>query len=148
MSETSSPYMIGIIGATSPPCGLNLSQDIGSIRKSAYPDLRQSNILDTSSNQQFTNNMVTPPIFAEVLGEKISNSSSRDIYTLCRMNLVAYPINIPAPQFMDLGLSNINPLDKISSLWTPATIFEGLRMSPMGAFRIIFLKMLQRLETK
>ena len=37
------------------------------------------------------------------------------------MNLTSDPANIPAPQFVDLGLSNINALDKGASLWTPAT---------------------------
>ena len=37
------------------------------------------------------------------------------------MNLAADPINIPAPQLFDLGLSTINALDKSASLWTPTT---------------------------
>ena len=39
------------------------------------------------------------------------------------MNLAADPVNIPAPQFVDWGLSTINSLDKIASLWNPDTIF-------------------------
>ena len=37
------------------------------------------------------------------------------------MNLTADPVNIPKPQFMDLGISTINALDKSASLWNPAT---------------------------
>ena len=33
ISETSSPYMIGIIGVTAPPCGLNTKPKIGDIWK-------------------------------------------------------------------------------------------------------------------
>ena len=39
----------------------------------------------------------------------------------CRMNLVADPVNITAPQFVDLRLLTINTLDKSASLWTPTT---------------------------
>ena len=121
IGKTSSPDLIGIIGDTDRPCGLNVSQDNWDTRKYYSPDLRKSKKLDTSINQQFTNNLVAPPIFAEVLGEKLSNSSIRDIYTRCRKKLVVDPVNIPAPQFMDLGLLTINALDKGASLCTPTT---------------------------
>ena len=65
--------------------------------------------------------MVAPPIFAEVLGDKISHNSIRGLYMRCRMKLTADPVNIPKPQFMDLGISTINALDKSASLWNPAT---------------------------
>ena len=109
------------IGTTAPPCGLNLSPNIYDIRKSATPYLRKSNKLDTSIDGHFTNNLVAPPIFTEVLCEKLSESSNRDIYTLYWLNLLADPVNIPAPQFVDLGISTIDALSKGASLWTPAT---------------------------
>ena len=37
------------------------------------------------------------------------------------MNLAADLVNIPAPQFVDLGLSTIDALDKGASILTPAT---------------------------
>ena len=37
------------------------------------------------------------------------------------MNLAADPVNIPAPQFLEFGLSTIDALEIGSSLWTPAT---------------------------
>ena len=40
----------------------------------------------------------------------------------CRMNLVADPANISSPQFVNLGLSTINALDKSAIIWTPYTI--------------------------
>ena len=67
--KTSSPDLLAIIGATSPSCDLSMSKEIENIRQSTSPDLRQSNKLDTSINWQFTNNLVVPPIFSEVLGE-------------------------------------------------------------------------------
>ena len=80
--------------------------------------------MDTSINQKFANILVSPPIFFEVLIDKLSNSYSRDLYIQFRMNFAADPVNIPAPQFVCLGISTINALDKSASLWTPATIVE------------------------
>ena len=39
----------------------------------------------------------------------------------CRMNPVADPVNIPAPQIVYLEIYNSDTLDKGTSLWTPAT---------------------------
>ena len=125
ISETSSLDLIGIIGATASPYGLNKIQKIWNIWKSIFLDLRHSNKLDTSINQKFTNNMVAPPVFDEVLGDKLSNSSVRDLYMRCIINLVADSVNLPAPQFVDLGLSTINVLNKGDSLCTPATRVGG-----------------------
>ena len=121
ISETSSPALIGIIGTTAPPCGLNVSPYIHNIWKSATPDFRKSNKLDTSVDQQFTDNLVAPPIFTEVICDKLSYSSIQDLYTCCWMNLVADLVNVPARKFVDLGLSTINVLGKGASLWTPTT---------------------------
>ena len=121
ISETSSPALIGIIGTTVRPCGLNMILDIDDIRQLATPELRNSNKLDTSIDQKFTNNMVAPPIFTEVLVKILYNSSIWDLRTRCWMNLAEYPVNIPAPQFVDLGISTINKLYKGSSILTPDT---------------------------
>ena len=67
--------------------------------------------------------MVALPIFNEVICGKLSDSSIRDIYMRCWMNIAADPIKIPALQFVDLGLSTIGTLDKGASLWTPACSF-------------------------
>ena len=122
ISEASYPALIGIIGATDPPCGLNKSQEIGDTRQSTSPDLRNFNKLDTSIYQQFTNNIIAPPIFTEVIGDKISGSSIWYLYTRCWTKLASDPVNIPESQFVDLELSTINALGKGSSPWTPATI--------------------------
>ena len=84
--------------------------------------LINSNKLDTSIHQQFTNNMVAPPIFTKILGDTLSDISLWDIYTRFRMNLVSDTGNIPAPQFIDLGISTIDSLDKSASLCNPAII--------------------------
>ena len=109
------------IGTTAPRCGLNASSKIYNIQKSATIDLRKYNKFDTWVDVKFTNNLVTPPIFTEVLCDKLSDSSIRDVYTRFQVNLAVDTINIPAPQFVYLEISTIGLLDKGTSLWTPAT---------------------------
>ena len=72
ISEASSPSLIGIIGATVPTCGLNVTQEIGPIQQSTSPYLKQSNKLDSSIIQQFTDSLVVPPVSAEGIGDKLS----------------------------------------------------------------------------
>ena len=86
------------------------------IQKSATPDLIKSNKLDTSIDVKFPNNLVVPPIFTEVICDKLYNSFIQDLYMPCRMNLAADPINILSLQLVDLGLSTIYSLDKGASI--------------------------------
>ena len=99
-----------------------MRQDIGDIRQYTSTYLRKSNKLNTSVIRQLANNLVASPIFVEVLGEKLSNSSNRDLYMHCRMSLAIDTVNTPAPQFVEMGLLTINSLDISTSIWTPATI--------------------------
>ena len=99
-----------------PPCGLKVSPNIDDIWQSVTPYLRKSNKLDTTIDGKLPNHTVAMPILTDVLNEKLSDSPSRDIYMRCRMNLTADLVNIPAPQFVDLGLSTIDTLDKYASI--------------------------------
>ena len=83
------------IRTTDPPYGFNASPDIDDIWQYPTPDLRKSKKIDTSIDGRFTQNLVSQPIFTEVLCDKLSDSSCRDIYTRCRMNLTADPGNVP-----------------------------------------------------
>ena len=122
--ETSSPDLIWIIGTAS-TCGINLSQEVGNIRKSTSPDLvRQCLKLDATVDRKFSNNPDSTSIFSKLIGDKLSDGSSQGLYTRCRMNLMAYCIQILTPQFVDLGLSTIDELNKSSGLSTPATTFR------------------------
>ena len=89
-------------------------------RQSATPDLRDSNKLDTSIDGKFTNNLVAPPIFTDVVSDKLSNSSSWYLYGHIGMKLVADTVNSMTPQFVDLRFSTIDTLDKGDSIYTPA----------------------------
>ena len=72
--ENSSPDLIIIIG-TDPPCGLNLSQEVGDIRQSNSPGLvRKSQKLDAVIDGKFPDNIDLTSIFSKLIGEKIYNA--------------------------------------------------------------------------
>ena len=131
-----------LTGTTTPHCSLNVSLSIDDIRKSATPYLIKSDKFDTSIDGKFTNNMVAPPIFIEVLCDKFSDSYIWDIYMSCWMNLTAGPINTPEPQFVDSGISIIDSLNKGSNLWTPSIRVVSYWSAPDHIFG-----KLQQLET-
>ena len=119
--ETSSPDLIVII-RTAPPCGLNLSLKVGDIWKSTYPEfVRQPPKLDAAIDGKLSDNCDAMSIFSKAISDKLSAGSSWDLYTHFRMNLMAYPVQNQKPQFVGLGISNINALDKGSGLITHAT---------------------------
>ena len=107
--------------STAPPYGLNVIPKIGDTRQSPTPDLRDFDKLDTSIDGKFTNNLVTPSILTNVISDKLSNSPIWDIYVRVGMHLVADPVNSVTPQFVDLGFSTVDALDKGAGLRNPAT---------------------------
>ena len=102
--EPSSVVMIDIVGVP-PPCGLNVSQEVGNKKQSASPGLvRQSQKLDAVVDGKFPNNLDSTSIFSKVIGDKISAGYTRDLYTLCRTNFAADPIQTHTPQLINMGI--------------------------------------------
>ena len=42
-------------------------------------------------------------IFRKLIGDKLADGSSQDLYTRCRMNFIDDPVQIKTPQFMGMG---------------------------------------------
>ena len=119
IAENYSLVLIGII-ETAPHCDLNLSQEVGNKWQSTSPGLvRKSKKLDAVVDRKLPNNPDSASIFSKVIGDKLSDGSSRDLYTRCRMNLTSDPIQTKTPQFINLGISTIDALDKGSGISTP-----------------------------
>ena len=105
-----------------PPFGLNMIPGFGDIQQSTFLDLvRQYQKLNANVDGKFSDNWDVTSIFSDILGDNLSKDFSWDLYTRCRMNLTAYPVQILTPKFVDLGISNIDALDKSCGISTAAT---------------------------
>ena len=63
-------------------------------------------------------------IFSKLIGHKLYNGYSCDLYMGCRMNFAAGRVQTQIPQFVNLGFSTINALDESSGLGTSAAIIQ------------------------
>ena len=128
--EPPSPVLIGIVSTYS-PCGLNMSQNVENKRQSTSPALvGNTQKLDAVIDVKLPDNLDYVSIFRKVIGHKLSNGSSGDLYLQCRLNFAADPVQTQTPQFIDLRFSSINTLDERSGISTPATRIQR----PMDGF--------------
>ena len=122
--ETPSLVLIVIV-STSPTCGLNASHWVANERQPPPPAVVGHNQnIDAVVDRKFPNDLYFVSIFSNKIGHKPFDSSSGDLYFWCRMKFVADSIQTQTPQLMDLGFSDINALDEISGLSTPAIIIR------------------------
>ena len=90
--ETTYPVLIGIF-TTSPPCGINTIHKVANKWQSASPGLvRQIQKLDVIVDGNFPNDQDSASTFSKLIGHKLSNGSRGNLYTRCRMNFAADPV--------------------------------------------------------
>ena len=100
-------------------------QEVGNKRKFTSPGLvRKYQKLNAVVERIFSDDINSTSIFSKVIGDKLFDSSSGDLYTRCRMNFLADPVQTQTPKFVDLGFSTINEFDETSDLSAPATIIQ------------------------
>ena len=120
--HNTSPVLIGIV-ATYPPCGPNASLQVANKHYSSSPGLvGQTQKLEAVFDGKFPDDLDSTSISSKVIGHKISNGSSGDLYTRFRMNFADDTVKNQTPQFMNLGLSTINAFYESSALINPTTI--------------------------
>ena len=123
VSVNNAPYPV-IIGSviTSPPCGISRILQVSKKRQYNSPGLvRNTQKLDNVVDRNLPDDLDYAYIFSKVIGHKISDGSSDDIYSRCRLNFANDPIQTQAPHFMDMGLPTINILNESGVLGNPAT---------------------------
>ena len=121
IEHASSPVLIGIDG-TSPTCGLIGSLQFLNEWHSSSPDWSGKNQkLEAVVDGDLPNALNYVSIFSRVIGHKLYDGSSGDLYSSCRMNFVGDFFQNQAPQLMDLGLPDINTLNEGGVLSTSAT---------------------------
>ena len=91
LSVVEPPYpVLFVVVATSPPCGLNTSQHVANTRQSTSPALvGHTPKLDAVVGRKFPNDLNSAPIFSKLIGHKLSNGYSIDLYLRCMMNFTA-----------------------------------------------------------
>ena len=102
-----------------------MSHQVKNKRQSTFPDLvGQNQKLDTAADGKLSDDLDYASVFIKVIGHKLSKDSISDLYTRCRMNFVADPVQTQTLQFMDLGFLTINALDERIILCTFTTIIK------------------------
>ena len=119
--EPPSPFLI-IIVATSPHFFLNGSLHVFNKPQSTSPGLGRNNQnFDNVVDRKLPDDLNSASIFSQVIGFKLSDGSSSDLYLRCRMNFAGGVLQTQTPQFMDLGFSATNALGESIFLSTPDT---------------------------
>ena len=109
-----------VIIVSSPPCGLNMIQEVGNERQSTFPGLvRQSQKLDAVVDRKLSNDWDLTSISIKEIGDKISEGSSWDLYMHSRIKFASDFVQTHILQFLDMGFLTINALDEVSELITP-----------------------------
>ena len=99
-----------------------VSQDIGSPSGYIGPqEVRYDQPLDTSIHGVYEKHRDPEPTWSKIIGHKLSEKSSADVYLLCPMNLARDAVLAESPNFIGLGLSYINTSDELGSVFIPAT---------------------------
>ena len=112
------PIMIGYGTSFSPT--RRGSQEIGSPSGSIGPqEVRDAQQLDTSINGIYDKHRDPAPNFSKVIGRKLSEKSSANICSRCRMNLTRDSVFTESPNFMNLGLSYDHTSDELGSVSIP-----------------------------
>ena len=109
-------------------------------RSTGFMEVGNTQIFNTSINENLTKDGDSTPIFSKVIVQELSNDSSADIYLYCRVDFMSNSFQTEAPDFMHLGLLAVNALDELRSFGTPATRVgnptDGLNWSaPSHVFR-------------
>ena len=82
--------------------------------------------MDAAIDGNFSNNPIAPPVLTQVFSDKLSDSSSRDLYAHCGANLAPDPVNSTAPHLVTHGFYTVDALNKGAGIWRPTTIIRRL----------------------
>ena len=119
-SRYNRPVLIGGIGVPQ-TMGNSGSQDILKNWKSTSPSLgRNAQKFDASVDGSLINDGDFVSIFIKVLGHKLVDSISADIYSRCRLEFTSNFVGTKAPDFVHLGIPDVNSSDEFDAFVTPS----------------------------
>ena len=76
--------------------------------------------LDTSVDNNLPDDRDSASIFSRKIGHELYHGSSADLYLHCRMDFMSNVFQTEVPQFVDLGIPDVNTLDELGMQGTPA----------------------------
>ena len=76
--------------------------------------------LDTAVDRKFHNDQYSASFFSKIISRELSQGSINDLYLCCRKNFSSNVVQTKAPQFVDLGLLDVNTSNELGVLSTPA----------------------------
>ena len=84
-------------------------------------EVRNSQPFHTSVNENSDENGDPKATFSKLIGRKLSNNSSADVYSLCWVKFTRDAVLTKSPNFMNLGLSPVHASDEFVSFSIPNT---------------------------
>ena len=105
----------------SPPPSIIWKGSIGNIRKTTTPNFKKPSELNAPVDRTLTSYYISQSPRSKILRDEFSDSSSRDIYLICRMNVTTESVQSMGPQFVSHELPTIDTLDENTGIWIPTT---------------------------
>ena len=95
--------------------------------------------MDISVDIKLPDDWDSESIFRKVIVSELFHGSNSDIYLHFRIDYVSIVVQTEAPQFVDLGLLDVNTLDEFSILCNPTTrIIRSMDVFHMSALNHVF----------
>ena len=121
-----SPFLIGGTGVP-PTRGHSGSLEVLNKLTCTSPSVsKNTQKFDACVDGNLENYGDSTSILSKVIGLELLHSTSTDIYLRCRMDFTSNAVRNEAPNFVDLGLPNVNASDEFNSFGNPATRFRRL----------------------
>ena len=117
--QLNSPIVVG--GTTVSPTRMGIQEFVSPHGPTGSVEFRNTQIFDTSINENLDENGDSTPIFNKVIGRELSHNSSSDIYLRYRAEFTSNAVGTEAPEFVYLGIPDVNASDKFSSFGKPNT---------------------------
>ena len=121
LPRLTSPVRIG--GGTSVSPDRTESKEISSPCGPISPvKFRNSQPFHTSINGNSSEHRYPMPNFSKLIGRKLSENSSADVYARSQVNFTHDTVLAESPNFMNMGLSSVHRSDELGSFIIPSTI--------------------------
>ena len=132
-------------GTTASPTIMGIQDIISPKGPTSYVEVRNALIFNTSVNGNLDKNGNHTSISSKVIVQELSNYSSTNVYSHCRVKFTSNAVGTEAPDFVHLGLPAVNVGNELRSFVTPTTRVGRPMDGSNWSFLVHFLLKLQRL---